>query len=75
VPRNAHEVGPSTPVPVEAAILHYGYATPELRRAHHAAYMARREHLTELETLHAKTILDERPQMLDLPVNPRWPLL
>lgn len=76
VPMNAAKVfGPEHRVRDECSILHYGYATPELRARHAAAYEARKDVLTDAELFHARTILDERPRLIGLPFKPRWPLL
>lgn len=76
VPRNAAAVfGLAVPVPNECGLLHYGYATPELRVRHAEAYQARSEHLTPGEKFHAGTITDERPRLVALPFEPRWRLL
>ena len=76
VPANAGAVfGPSSHVPYECGILHYGYATPELRERHAAAYEARAHVLTDGELFHARTILDADPRTEKLPFEPRWTLL
>lgn len=76
VPSNAPSVfGPAANVPDHCGLLHYGYATPELRERHAAAYVARAHVLTQAERFHASTILDERPRLVGLPFEPRWRLL
>lgn len=76
VPANSGAVfGAAAHVPYECAILHYGYATPELRQRHYSAYMARKAVLTDREVFHARTIIDERPRLETLPFGPRYSLL
>ena len=75
LPMNAAVTGRVQTIPVRSSILHYGYATPELRESHHAAYMARSEHLSDSELAHAKTIIDPEPRTVELPFKPRWTLL
>lgn len=75
VPQNLDMFGPPSAIPHTCGVLHYGYATPELRERHFDAYMARRDVLTPLELMHARTILDEDPDVVKLPFEPRWRLL
>lgn len=75
LPMNIREIGPVTHMPADCAVLHYGYATPELRTRHHAAYMARKEHLTRSELFQAQTIIQGRVKTHDLPFTPRWSLM
>ena len=75
LPVNIRELGPVTHMPPDVAVLHYGYATPELRTRHHAAYMARTQHLTPAETFMAQTIVQDRVKTYDLPFTPRWSLM
>jgi hypothetical protein len=76
VPLNAGQVfGTAANVPEHCGLLHYGYATDELRAKHAAAYEARAAVLTPAERFHARTITDERPRVVALPFEPRWRLL
>jgi len=76
VPANAGQVfGPTRDVPLDCGILHYGYATDELRVKHAEAYRARAHVLTQKEQFHASTITDERPRLVALPFEPKWRLL
>lgn len=75
VPLNSHVFGSTRDVPEEFGILHYGYATPELRVKHHEAYTKRAHVLTAQERFHANTIIDERPRLVGLPFEPKWRLL
>lgn len=76
VPLNAATVfGAAYEVPDECSVLHYGYATPELRERHAAAYKARKDVLTDAELFHARTITDPRPRLVSLHLEPRWRLL
>lgn len=75
VPLNTSIFGPALPIPRECGLLHYGYASPELRSRHFDAYTARRAHLTPSEIMHARTILDPDPHTLKLPFTPAWTLL
>lgn len=75
LPTNAGEIRPFAVIPRECAILHYAYATHDARQQHYHRYMARAEHLSDGELYHATTIIDEYPRLLELPFEPRWPLL
>lgn len=60
--------------PSSHAILHYAYATPELRRAKLAQYVSKQDQLTERELQHALSIGDADPHTLPLLEDVRWPL-
>lgn len=69
----ANVPGPAHPV-TECAILHYAYASPELREEKARMYTALSPHLTKKERFHAGTILSPSPNTEPLPVTPEWPL-
>lgn len=75
VPSNLHEFGPEYVVPRECGILHYAYASEDLRKRHFEGYIGRREHLTPTELFHARTIMDPSPNTPELPFEPRWTLM
>jgi len=75
VPSDTSFMGKATEIPRECSILHYGYATPELRKRHYAAYVARSGVLKPDEVFHASTIVDECPRVEELPFTPTWTLL
>lgn len=76
VPLNAPQVfGSAANVPDNLGMLHYGYATDDLRAKHAAAYQARAHVLTQAERFHANTITDQRPRVVALPFEPQWRLL
>lgn len=56
------------------AILHYAYATPELRAQKAAMYEALGPHLTAREKFHARTIVIPNPHTKPLPFEPTWNL-
>ena len=66
---NEHEM------PNSCSILHYAYATPELRAQKAEMYTRLGPHLTNAERIHAKSILFPRPQLYPLPFEPAWSLL
>jgi len=74
VPLNTDVFGVQYEIPRECGMLHYGYATPEARERHFRAYVARRAHLTPTELMHARTIMDPRPNLAELPFKPSWTL-
>lgn len=75
LPKNIDELGPKADIPDECSILHYGYATPELRMRHSKAYESEARELTQKEKFHASTILYPTPRLVDLHFDPRWRLL
>lgn len=76
VPMNAASMfGVAHEVRDDCSVLHYGYATPELRERHAAAYEARKDVLTDAELFHARTITDHCPRLKSLHLEPRWRLL
>lgn len=72
-PSNAMKVFPDV-CEVGVALLHYAYATPELRAAKTAQYRAVWDDLGRSERFHASTIEDPAPRTKPLPFKPRWPL-
>lgn len=62
---------PEVVVPRDLGILHLGYATPEARTEHHAAYMKRQRVLTDRELFHAQTII-KPARKVPLPFEPKW---
>lgn len=73
LPLNASDLGPAHELPRECGLLHYGYATDELRAQHHAAYMARSGCLTQPEVFHAQTIIMPA-RTIPLDFEPEWRL-
>ncbi len=73
LPSNVGDVGPT--MAAHTALLHYAYATPELRAAKLAQYASIEEHLTPRETFHARSIADVKPRLLNLPFEPEYTLL
>lgn len=69
----ANVPGPVHPVQ-GCAILHYAYASPELREEKAAMYDDLAPHLTEQERFHASTITTPNPRTEPLPFTPEWPL-
>lgn len=69
VPANLEAM--SYPMPVECSILHYAYASPELRATKLALYESLEEHLTPQERFHGKTIAMPSRE-LELPFTPEW---
>jgi hypothetical protein len=65
--------GPAHAVPVEAAILHYAYASEALREEKAAMYRDLSKHLTGKERVHAETILSPA-RVKRLPFEPTWRL-
>lgn len=66
--------GPVHPVPESCSILHYAYATPELRAKKAQMYRELGPHLTLKEQFHAKTI-EGHANTKKLPFTPAWSLL
>ncbi len=66
--------GPKTPMPPACAVLHYAYATPELRAQKAKMYEELAPCLTGAERFHAKTILTPEPHLKPLPFEPKWRL-
>jgi glycosyltransferase involved in cell wall biosynthesis len=60
--------------PLSHALLHYAYATPELRAAKLRQYLDKQDQLTDRELQHALSIGDAAPQVLPLKENVKWPL-
>jgi glycosyltransferase involved in cell wall biosynthesis len=56
------------------AILHYAYASPELREQAAEKYRNLAPHLTPQERFHAKTITSRNPPTKPLPFEPTWRL-
>lgn len=61
--------------PLECSVLHYAYASPELRAKKAEMYADLAPHLTAKEQFHAKTILTPDPQVKTLPFTPEWSLM
>lgn len=73
MPSNVWDCG--DPMVIHTALLHYAYVTPELR-AEKAAKYAAVEHLLEpAQTFHARSILNPKPRLFDLPFEPEYTLL
>ena len=60
--------------PLSHALLHYAYATPELRAQKLQQYVSKQDQLTERELQHALSIGDAQPNTLPLQESVRWPL-
>ena len=60
--------------PQSHAILHYAYATPELRQDKVAQYLSKQDQLSERELQHALSIGDPQPNVKPLHEEIRWPL-
>ena len=68
----AHVPGPFNDVQ-DCSILHYAYATPELREQKAKMYAELALHLTAQERFHGETIL-MNAKTKPLPFEPRWRL-
>lgn len=66
--------GPVHHTPVECSILHYAYASPELRAKKADMYNELSRHLTQKEQFHAKTIT-MAARTRRLPFEPTWRLM
>lgn len=65
--------GPKHTTPPDCSILHYAYASPELRAQKAAMYRDLAPHLTSAERFHARTI-EMQGNTKPLPFEPRWRL-
>lgn len=61
-------------MPPSFGLLHYGYATSADRIRAADRYATVADDLTEQERAHASTILDDSPQLVELPYEPDWEL-
>jgi len=68
------DISRSVGAPMSHGLLHYAYATPEMREKKLQQYIAQQEQLTESELLHALSITDTEPTLEHLTYEPRWPL-
>jgi glycosyltransferase involved in cell wall biosynthesis len=66
--------GPVVYVPRSCSLLHYGYYTEADRADRHERYVNARRHLTPGELAHAKSIMDPKPTLKKLMLNPKWEL-
>lgn len=57
---------------MDFALLHYAYATPELREDKYVAYASVAAQLSEHELLHARSIPDASPPTFPLPFMPEF---
>ena len=60
--------------PRDHALLHYAYATPELREDKYIAYASVATQLSEHELAHARSILDDAPTTYALDFEPEYTL-
>ena len=60
--------------PRDYALLHYAYATPELRADKYVAYASVAAQLSEHEIAHARSIMDPSPETYSLEFNPEFRL-
>lgn len=74
LPLNEDDFGPVTPLPSSCGLLHYGYATPELRRLHHDWYMQHESVLSPQELAQARSIVFPDPPRHRLGFEPTWTL-
>lgn len=76
IPLNANDVTSEVVmVPSDCGILHYAYATPELRKEKFKMYVGLAPHLSHTEQQHALSIRERDARTTKLPMTPRWPLL
>lgn len=61
-------------LPERYGLLHYAYASAELREAKHAQYLSVKDKLSGFEIAHARSILDVEPQTSPLPMKPEFSL-
>ena len=73
MPSNIGDLGPMKAA--QTVLLHYAYATPELRAEKLARYASVEEQLRPKEVFHARSIADEKPRLFDLPFEPEYTLL
>lgn len=75
-PRMPANIGDCGPVATaHTALLHYAYATPELRAAKLAQYASIEGQLRPKEVFHARSIADPKPRLFNLPFEPEYTLL